>query len=346
MEAKIGSDSRSKLYRTDTLMTLSRHLTESLDIKKEISDLKCIINDKQSDNEMIQMAKDDINTCKDKLTMLDTQMTELLIPTNFEDTSDAIMEITTGVGGQEAMLFANDLFHMYFNFVVFKKWRISSYEVDENDLGGIRKGSINITGKNVYGALKFEGGVHRVQRVPKTEKTGRIHTSTVAVAVLPKPTEIQFELNPNDLKIETKRASGAGGQHVNTTDSAVRIVHIPTGIIVENQTDRSQLQNKKSALGKLRALLYQRELDERNKSQTQSRKLQVGLSGRSEKIRTYNFLQDRVTDHRIGLSVQNLMGVLDGRLYLEQVVLKLQDYEKQEKLENLIQSANEMLQKK
>lgn len=183
--------------------------------------------------------------------------------------------------------------------------------------------------------MKFEGGVHRVQRVPKTEKSGRIHTSAASVAILPTPTEIEVEINPQDLKIETKRASGAGGQHVNKTESAIRIVHIPSGIVVECQTERSQIQNKTNAMKALRARLFQQKSDKQAAQIRSTRKLQVGMGGRNEKIRTYNYVQDRVTDHRIGLTVHNLKGVLDGAQSLDEVIMNLQDFDVQQKLEEL-----------
>jgi len=198
--------------------------------------------------------------------------------------------------------------------------------------GGTRHASASISGRQVYRHLKYEGGVHRVQRVPQTQKSGRIHTSTCAVAVLPLPSEIQVVINPQDLKIETKKASGAGGQHVNTTESAVRITHLPTGISVDSQSERSQIQNRATALRTIRARLYEKQLEEQSKKHNSARKLQVGFSSRSEKIRTYNVPSNRVTDHRISYSVHNLRGIMDGSAPLSELIQKLLDFDRHERL--------------
>ncbi|XP_075410469.1 peptide chain release factor 1-like, mitochondrial isoform X2 [Tenrec ecaudatus] len=246
------------------------------------------------------------------------------------DENDLILEVTAGVGGQEAMLFTAEIFEMYQQYAAFKRWHFETLEYVPSEIGGLRHASATIGGAEAYKLLKHEGGVHRVQRVPETERQGRIHTSTMTVAVLPQPTEINLVINPKDLRIDTKRASGAGGQHVNTTDSAVRIVHLPTGIISECQQERSQLKNRELAMRKLRAKLYSMHLEEEASKRYQARKIQVGTKGRSEKIRTYNFPQNRVTDHRISKSLHDLDRFMRGEDLLDELVQSLKecaDYE-------------------
>ncbi|CAH1393417.1 unnamed protein product [Nezara viridula] len=237
--------------------------------------------------------------------------------------NEVILEINAGVGGQEAMLFAKSLYDMYCGFINYKKWCITTEEVGVSDLGGLRHASIFIEGHHASTYLKQESGVHRVQRVPSTEKAGRIHTSTATVIVLPQPTEIDVKLNSKDLIIETKRSSGAGGQHVNKTESAVRITHLPTKISVECQTDRSQIRNKEIAFQKLRAKIYELQEREQNTTSTLSRKLQMGTSARSDKVRTYNFPQDRITDHRILKTMHNIPEFLEGGEMLEELITEL-----------------------
>lgn len=228
--------------------------------------------------------------------------------------------------GQEAMLFARELFEMYSKFCEYKKWDNELLHLENTDVGGIRHGSILVSGSGAYRALKNEGGVHRVQRIPSTEKSGRIHTSTVTVAIIPRPEDFDIEIKETDLKIETKRASGAGGQHVNTTDSAVRIVHLPTGFASECQTERSQLKNRETALQKLKERLIKVQLDSQVSSVNSSRKSQVGSKNRNEKIRTYNFNQDRVTDHRIeNGTTHNLKGFLAGGQDLDLLIDRVYD---------------------
>nr|XP_055025492.1 peptide chain release factor 1-like, mitochondrial isoform X3 [Misgurnus anguillicaudatus] len=250
--------------------------------------------------------------------------------------SDMVLEITAGVGGQEAMLFTAEIFDMYQNFASFNGWGFEVLEVMSSELGGVRHATASISGPLSYKKLKFEAGVHRVQRVPKTEKQGRMHTSTMTVAVLPQPTEISFTINPKDLRIETKRASGAGGQHVNTTDSAVRLLHLPTGIVAECQQERSQIKNKEKAMTLLRAKLYSARLEEETSKRYNARKLQIGTRGRSEKIRTYNFSQDRITDHRIGKTIHDVHGFLQGEELLEEMIVSLQQFSEQESLMDIL----------
>ncbi|XP_064089029.1 peptide chain release factor 1-like, mitochondrial [Macrobrachium nipponense] len=328
-------------------MKIIRNLKDLMDavnemerLQTEIEELQELAKDISEGNEMQQLADSDLKDAKDRLQSLEEKVLIAMVPSEPLDDTDITIEVSAGVGGQEAMLFCREIFEMYQNYANFMGWEMEVTEFEKTDLGGLRHGSANISGKSVYRHLKYEGGTHRVQRVPKTERAGRIHTSTVSVAVMPQPTEIDIQISPKDLKIETKRASGAGGQHVNTTDSAVRISHIPSGIVVESQTERSQHRNKDECMQKLRALLYQKQLDESNSQYSSSRKLQVGTKGRSEKIRTYNYPQDRVTDHRIGVSVHNLPSLLDGSDLLHTLVCKVMSEADKENVLEVIENFN------
>nr|XP_023402402.1 peptide chain release factor 1-like, mitochondrial isoform X2 [Loxodonta africana] len=252
------------------------------------------------------------------------------------DENDLILEVTAGVGGQEAMLFTLEMFEMYQQYAAFKRWHFEPLEYLPSEIGGLRRASASIGGTEAYKHMKFEGGVHRVQRVPKTERQGRIHTSTMTVAILPQPTEISLVINPKDLRIDTKRATGAGGQHVNTTDSAVRIVHLPTGVVSECQQERSQLKNREMAMKKLRAKLYSMHLEAAASKRYNARKIQIGTKGRSEKIRTYNFPQNRVTDHRINKSLHDLEAFMQGEYLLDELVQSLKEYADYESLVEVI----------
>ncbi|NWX71369.1 RF1ML factor, partial [Alca torda] len=283
-----------------------------------------------------KLAEIEIASCEEEIAELKHEIVLLLIPSEETDKSDLVMEVTAGVGGQEAMLFTSEIFDMYQRYAAYKQWKFEILEYFPSEIGGLRHAVASIAGLEAYKYMKFEGGVHRVQRVPKTEKQGRIHTSTMTVAILPQPTEMKLQINPKDLRIETKRASGAGGQHVNTTDSAVRIVHIPTGIVSECQQERSQIRNKEKAMQMLSAKLYDAKLEEETKKRNSVRKIQVGTKGRSEKIRTYNFPQDRITDHRISRSVHHIESFMLGEEMLDEMIQTLREYADYESLMEIL----------
>ena len=282
-------------------------------VLQQIKETRQIIEE-DSDEELIELAKEDLKELEKRLEELEKKLPILLLPKDPNDEKNVILEIRAGAGGEEAALFAADLLRMYQRYAERKGWKFEILDANETGLGGFKEVIAKIEGKGAYSRLKYESGVHRVQRVPITESSGRIHTSTVTVAILPEVDEVTVEIKPEDLKIETMRASGHGGQHVNKTESAVRITHIPTGIVVSCQNERSQHQNKATALKILRAKLYELALREQNEKIQTERRSQVGTGERCEKIRTYNFPQNRVTDHRIGLTVYNLPEVLDGDL--------------------------------
>ena len=267
-----------------------------------------------NDPEMKELAEEELYENKEKLPKIEEELKILLIPKDPDDDKNIICEIRAGAGGDEAALFAGTLYRMYSMYAERKHWKIEVLNENETGLGGYKEISFMVTGKGVYSRLKFESGVHRVQRVPETEASGRIHTSTATVAVLPVVEDVQIEINPADIKLEVFRASGAGGQHVNKTSSAVRLIHIPTGIVAECQTERSQTQNREYAMKLLKSRLYEVEKQKRDSELANERKSQVGSGDRSEKIRTYNYPQGRITDHRIGLSIYQMENFLNGDL--------------------------------
>ena len=295
---------------------------------QDIEDSKIMENDE--DPEIVAFAKENIKDLTTKSSELYDEIKIMLIPKDPNEETNSICEIRGAAGGDEANIFAGDLFRMYTRYAEQKGWKIQVLDSNESEMGGFASISFMIKGEGVYSRLKFESGAHRVQRVPKTEASGRIHTSTATVLVMPETQEVEVNINPNDLQIDTYRSSGAGGQNVNKTESAVRITHIPTGIVVACQVERSQLQNREIAMNLLRARVYAAAQAEQNEKIDSERRLKVGTGERSEKIRTYNYPQNRVTDHRIGFTIQKLDRVMEGDL--EEILDALINADQQDKL--------------
>ena len=293
-----------------SLEELVQKFREYKKVKKEMEEAEELLKDP----EMKELAEAEYHEKKEQLPKLEEELKFLLIPKDPDDDKNIICEIRAGAGGEEAALFAGTLFRMYSMYAEKKHWKVEVLNENETGLGGYKEISFMVTGKGVYSRLKFESGVHRVQRVPDTESSGRIHTSTVTVAVLPVVEDVEIEINPSDIKMEVFRSSGAGGQHINKTSSAVRLIHIPTGITVECQTERSQFQNRDNAMKMLRTKLYEIEKAKQDSKVANARKSQVGSGDRSEKIRTYNYPQGRITDHRIGMSIYQMENFLNGDL--------------------------------
>ena len=270
--------------------------------------------EEESDEEMRELAKEELNESKNRIEELEKELKILLLPKDPNDEKNVIVEIRAGAGGDEAALFAAEVYRMYVHYAEGRRWKVEMISLNENGIGGFKECVFMISGQGAYSRLKYESGVHRVQRVPETESGGRIHTSTITVAIMPEAEEVDVELDMNDCKFDVFRASGNGGQCVNTTDSAVRLTHIPTGIVISCQDEKSQLKNKDKALKVLRARLYELELAKQHDAEAEARKSQVGTGDRSEKIRTYNFPQGRVTDHRIKLTLHKLDSILNGDL--------------------------------
>ncbi len=287
-----------------------------------------------SDPEFKELAQEEYSEAKAKLEELEERLKILLLPKDPNDSRNVIMEIRGGVGGEESSLFAYDLFRMYSMYAERKGWKIDVVNLNETELGGIKEISFVVEGEGAYSRLKFEAGGHRVQRVPETESGGRIHTSAATVAVLPEAEEVEFEINPNDLQIDTYRSSGAGGQHVNKTESAIRITHLPTGVVVECQDERSQYKNKDRAMKILRSKLYEAEQAKQQAAIAAERKSQVGSGDRSDRVRTYNFPQNRVTDHRLTGDIRNfnIANVINGDL--DPIIDALVTADRAEKLKN------------
>lgn len=279
---------------------------------KQAMEDSLVLLDEENDEEMREMAKEELSDAKKQIEVLEQELKILLLPKDPNDDKNIILEIRAGAGGDEAALFASELYRMYVNYAESQHWKVELISVNESGIGGFKEVVAMVTGSGAYSKLKYESGVHRVQRVPETESGGRIHTSTATVAVMPEAEEVDVVIEDKDIRIDVMRASGNGGQCVNTTDSAVRLTHMPTGIVIYSQTEKSQLQNKEKAFRLLRSKLYDMELEKRQNSEAEARRSQIGTGDRSEKIRTYNFPQGRVTDHRIKLTLYKIDSIMNG----------------------------------
>ena len=302
---------RKLMKEQSDLTPIVEAYTEYKKAKQDIDDSLMML-ESESDEEMREMLKEELASAKKKVEELEQTLKILLLPKDPNDDKNVIVEIRAGAGGDEAALFAAELYRMYVHFAEERRWKIETINVEETGIGGMKEVEFMLNGQGAYSVMKYESGVHRVQRVPETESGGRIHTSTASVAVMPEAEEVDVVIDDNDIRIDVMRASGCGGQCVNTTDSAVRLTHYPTGIVIYSQTEKSQIQNKAKAFALLRAKLYDLEQQKKHDAEAEFRRSQVGTGDRSEKIRTYNFPQGRVTDHRIGLTLYKLDKVMNG----------------------------------
>ena len=304
---------RKLMKEQNNILPIVTAFTEYKDCKKNIEDSLAMLSE-ESDEELLELAKEELNESKKRVEELENELKILLLPKDPNDDKNVIVEIRAGAGGDEAALFAAEIYRMYVRYAERQRWRVETMDVEEIGIGGMKYVSFMISGQGAYSRLKYESGVHRVQRVPETESGGRIHTSTITVAIMPEVEDFDVQIDMNDCKFDVFRASGNGGQCVNTTDSAVRLTHIPTGIVISCQDEKSQLKNKDKALKVLRAKLYDLEQQKRHDEEAELRRSQVGTGDRSEKIRTYNFPQGRVTDHRIKLTLHRLDAIINGDL--------------------------------
>ena len=326
----LETNRRNKLQKEAARLSniLEKH-NEILEAKKELEQTQAQ-EAQNKDSDMIPLFKEEIATLQSNIVSLEKLLEDHMFPPDERDNRSVFLEIRAGTGGQEAALFASDLLKMYTNYALKKGWKVEIVSISQTDLKGYKEVVVHIQGKGVYGHLKFESGVHRVQRVPSTETSGRIHTSTATVAVLPEAQEIDVTINPQDLRIDTYRSGGAGGQHVNKTDSAVRITHIPTGVVVACQDDRSQHKNRAKAMKVLQSRIYERQQEKKDLELRKERKEQVGRGMRAEKARTYNFAQNRVSDHQVGLTINKLDRILEGEL--DEIIDALRSQDREDRL--------------